>query len=226
MPAQKLCAAASADSERLSPKAPMIFGHNTDVNLHGTVYHVQTEDRGVNNALLETTIYCRGRVLHRLVNNYFDLLPLDSDREAALKLRLDAQHRLVLEEIRTGVLVLAPPPVPGPEAVPPQLAAIPLHLELTNSRTWLKGRQAELLILVKNSAGAPVSGATATARVEGAATPVNKAVLSGKDGLAHLTFDMPALTSTEPAVVIDAVHGSARGRLRFQLRAKPRIPAS
>lgn len=202
----------------------MIFGHNTDVNLHGTIYHVQTEDRGINNALLETTVYCRGRVLHRLVNNYFDLLPLNQDKEAALKLRLDAQHRMVLEEMRTGVLVLAPPPIPGPEAIPPQLAAVPLHLELTNPRTWLKGKHAELVILVKNSAGAPVSGATATVKVEGAATLLNKSALSGADGLAHLAFDMPAFTSAEPAVVVDAVHGSARGRLRFQLRAKPRVP--
>lgn len=204
----------------------MIFGHNTDVNLHGTVYHVQTEDRGSQNALLETTVYCRGRVLHRLVNNYFDLLPLNPDKEAALKLRLDAQHRLVLEEMRTGVLVLAPPPIPGPEAVPPQLAAIPLHLELANPRTWLKGKQAELIIVVKNSGGAAVSGATTTARVEGAATPVTQAALSGVDGVVHLAFEMPALNSTEAAVVIDASHGSARGRLRFQLRAKSRIPTA
>ena len=204
----------------------MIFGHNTDVNLHGTVYHVQTEDRGSQNALLETTVYCRGRVLHRLVNNYFDLLPLNPDKEAALKLRLDAQHRLVLEEMRTGVLVLAPPPIPGPEAVPPQLAAMPLHLELANPRTWLKGKHAELIIAVKNSGGTAVSGATTTARVEGAATPVTQAALSGVDGMVHLAFEMPALNSTEAAVVIDASHGSARGRLRFQLRAKSRIPTA
>ena len=202
----------------------MIFGHNTDVNLHGSIYHVQTEDRGTHNALLETTVYCRGRVLHRLVNNYFDLLPLDPDKEAALKLRLDAQHRTVLEEMRTGALVLAPPPTPGPEVAPPRPASHPLLLELTNPRTWLKGKHAELVILVKNSSGTPLSGATATAKVEGASTPLNKSAISGSDGLAHLAFEMPAFTSAEPAVVIDAVHGSSRGHLRFQLRAKPRVP--
>src|SRR5258707_1032217 len=51
----------------------MIFGHNTNVNVDGTVYHVQTEEHGAANALIDTTVYCSGRVLHRRTNNYFDL---------------------------------------------------------------------------------------------------------------------------------------------------------
>ena len=59
----------------------MLFGHNTDVKVGESVYHVQTEDRGTANALIDTTVYCRGRVLHRRTNNYIDLLPLDPGRE-------------------------------------------------------------------------------------------------------------------------------------------------
>src|SRR6266481_1397034 len=68
----------------------MLFGHNTNVKAGDTTYHVQTEDRGVAHALIDTTVYFRGRVLHRRTNNYFDLLPLDADRERELKLRVDA----------------------------------------------------------------------------------------------------------------------------------------
>src|SRR5437879_11041842 len=61
----------------------MLFGHNSNVQAGGTNYHVQTEDRGTTNALIDTTVYFNGRVLHRRTNNYFDLLPLNPGREHA-----------------------------------------------------------------------------------------------------------------------------------------------
>src|SRR5271169_6227400 len=87
----------------------MVFGHNTNIKLGPVTYHVQTEDRGVSRTLIDTTVYFRGRVLHRRTNNYFDLLPLNPDSEQALKLRLDEQHRSVVESIRTGTLQLSLP---------------------------------------------------------------------------------------------------------------------
>jgi hypothetical protein len=88
----------------------MVFGHNTNITLATVTYHVQTENRGESLALIDTTVYFRGRVLHRRTNNYYDLLPLNDDSEQALKLRLDEQHRIVLEEMRNGTLDLALPP--------------------------------------------------------------------------------------------------------------------
>src|SRR5271157_802058 len=88
----------------------MVFGHNTNIKLGGVTYHVQTEDRGVSHALIDTTVYFHGRVLHRRTNNYYDLLPLNEDSEQALKLRVDEQHRTVLEEMRDGTLQLGLPP--------------------------------------------------------------------------------------------------------------------
>lgn len=204
----------------------MLFGHNTNVTIHGIVYHVQTEDRGAGNALLETTVYCRGRVLHRLVNNYFDLLPLDADKEEALKLRLDAQHRTVLHEIRAGALLLTPPPAAGADGAAAQPPQNLLLLELTNAKSWLKGKHAVLQLAVKNASGHPVSGATVTSKVEGAASPVDCSGVSNADGQVQLEFEMPRLADAEPSIVIDAVQDTARGHLRFQLRAKPRVPAS
>jgi hypothetical protein len=199
----------------------MVFGHNTNVTVHGTVYHVQTEDHGVAHALIDTTVYCRGRVLHRRTNNYFDLLPLDTDREGALKTRLDEQHRAVLEQIRTGVLALAPPPALTASA-PSALA-----LELVNARSWLTGKRAKLHIAVRRKEdGSGVANAQVVARIDGAETPGGFRTSTGKDGQAHLEFDMPRLSGAEPALVIEANNGEAKGSLRFQLRAKPRVPAA
>ncbi len=100
----------------------MIFGHNTNVSLGNVKYHVQTEDAGITSALIDTTVFCAGRVLHRRTNNYLDLLPLNADREEALKLRVEEQHRQVIEEIRSGALYL-PPPTPAQSSAKQPAAA-------------------------------------------------------------------------------------------------------
>jgi hypothetical protein len=204
----------------------MLFGHNTNVTVGDTVYHVQTEDRGDGPALIDTTVYCRGRVMHRRTNSYIDLLPLDPDREQALKLRLSEQHRTVIEEMRSGTLHL--PPFP-PEAQPSQAAAqpqpAPLKLELRNATSWLNGKRAVLEVLVQDTAGKALSSARVAAHVEGAATQEEFAAESGPDGQAHLEFDMPKLAGGDVALVIEASSGASRGQVRFSLRAKPKVPA-
>ena len=216
----------------------MIFGHNTNVSLGQTTYHVQTEDAGVTSALIDTTVYCRGRVLHRRTNNYHDLLPLNPDREAALKLRLDEQHRQVLEEIRSGALYLPPPAQPATPA-PNKSANVPagekniaapqpvtLSLELLNAKTWLAGNRATLHLRVTDRGGNPVSAAKVAATVAGAAESPNFSAESDARGEAHLAFDMPRLHDSSAAIVIEAALGSAKGHLRFQLRAKQRVPVT
>jgi hypothetical protein len=211
----------------------MLFGHNTNVKVGNFTFHVQTEDRGITNALIDTTVYCYGRVLHRRTNNYFDLLPLDAGREEALKLRLTDQHRTVLEELRTGALHLAPPPMPvadAPQTVAPKQATAVvqpiLALELINARTWLTGKRALLQVAVRDQANKAVEAATVTAKVDGAAEPAIFSTATDPFGHAQLEFDMPRLSGAEPALVIEAIHGEAKGHLRFQLRARPRVPSA
>src|SRR5438309_5619755 len=107
----------------------MLFGHNTNVKAGDTTYHVQTEDRGTAHALIDTTVYFRGRVLHRRTNNYFDLLPLNAAREQALKMRVDEQHRTIVEQIQSGALSVALPPdekpAVEPVSAPPAAAPAP-----------------------------------------------------------------------------------------------------
>jgi hypothetical protein len=208
----------------------MLFGHNSNVQAGGTNYHVQTEDRGTTNALIDTTVYFHGRVLHRRTNNYFDLLPLTPDREQALKQRLDEQHRAVVEELRTGSLHLALPREENAadSSAKPAAAFAPgvLSLELINAKTWLTGKHALLQIVVRNEAHQAVGGATVIARVDGATVATQFSSKTGGSGQAQFEFDMPRLTSAEPALVIEASKGNMRANLRFQLRGKPRVPSA
>jgi hypothetical protein len=208
----------------------MPFGHNSNVTIAGDTYHVQTEERGAAQALIDTTVYLRGRVLHRRTNSFLDLLPLNADREQALKLRVDTQHRSVVDEIRSGKLRLT---VPSNEKTPPPRAAAfaesapaLLHLELLNAKTWLTGKRALLQIVVRDHANNPIERAAVTAKVEGAAQPAAFSAETGLLGRANLEFEMPPLAGLEVALVIEASKGKARAQLRFQLRAKPRVPSA
>jgi len=203
----------------------MLFGHNSNVTIGTDIVHVQTEDRRVNHAFIDTTVHWKGRVLHRRTSNYLDLLPLDAERETAVKARLDEQHRVVIDEIRSGELQLTFPAAPTQAAVAAKslpLVTPALKLELTNAKTWLSGKEATLHLAVRDVTGNPAAGAEAKARVEGAQNPAEFATQTGSDGAATLRFEMPKLTGVDAALVIEATHGAAKGQLRFQLRAKSR----
>jgi hypothetical protein len=220
----------------------MVFGHNSNVKFGAHTFHVQTEDRGTAHALIDTTVYYQGRVLHRRTNNYLDLLPLNEDSQQALKLRVDEQHRVVLEEIRSGELQLAiPPPPVAPsakarqsapqgyaEGLPaPVPAAEPrkLALELLNAGSWLVGKQATLQVAVQEDGGLPVSGVEVFAEIEGSAAPAVHGSKTGSTGHATITFEMPKLGGGDVALVIRVRHRDACAPLRYSLRAKPRVPA-
>jgi len=209
----------------------MIFGHNSNLKLGSITFHIQTEDRGEPHALIDTTVYYQGRVLHRRVNNYFDLLPMNEDREQALKLRLEAQHHAVIEEIRSGQLQLA---IPRATAVaPPVQAQAPVSLpvpefrkisiELSNAKSWLSGKHAKLLITVREQNGDPVPSAQINVEIED--TGNHSAIRSntGAQGQALVEFEMPRITGADAALAISAEDGGAKAHLRFALRAKPRV---
>lgn len=220
----------------------MVFGHNSNLKLGSNTLHVQTEDRGSTHALIDTTVYYQGRVLHRRTNNYHDLLPLNEANQQALKLRVDEQHRAVLEAIRSGELPLA---IPQPTSASANAASGHSHhagansekpsatvvqppklvLELLNARSWLAGKQATLHVAVKEGGGASISGASVSAEIEGSAGHPPFSSYTGDDGQATILFEMPKLTGAEPALVIRAEAKKSSAYLRFSLRAKPRVPA-
>jgi hypothetical protein len=207
----------------------VLFGHNTDVSVNGKSYHVQTEDRGTGRAVIDTTVYCGGMVVHRRTNSYGDLLPLDAQSEEMLKRRLDKQHQLILNELRGGKLKISDPPRTVAGGGPRMDASEPrtVALELLNSKTWLSAGRASLHVAVRDkSSGAAIAGARVIARLEGAEKSTEFSTATGADGRAQLAFDMPRLAGAEPALVIEARYGESQGHLRFQLRAKPRTPAA
>ena len=79
----------------------MITGHNTDVPYGDVVLHVQTEDKGQSNPLIESLIYFGGQVVVATRASYADLLS-DAKGEEEIIAFMDHQHRTMIEAIRSG----------------------------------------------------------------------------------------------------------------------------
>lgn len=78
----------------------MITGFNTDIEYEGVVYHVQTEDKGLDTPLILSLVYDRGTILASKRSPYDDLLP-DFDEKILVE-RLQKQHKLICAAIRGG----------------------------------------------------------------------------------------------------------------------------
>ena len=79
----------------------MITGFNTDIEYEGVVYHVQTEDKGLESPLILSLVYAGGAILASKRSRYEDLIESGFD-EAALAQRLKRQHRLICAAINAG----------------------------------------------------------------------------------------------------------------------------
>ena len=79
----------------------MITGFNTDIEYQGVVYHVQTEDKGLESPLILSLVYAGGAILASKRSRYEDLIESGFDEEA-LAQRLKRQHRLICAAINAG----------------------------------------------------------------------------------------------------------------------------
>jgi len=79
----------------------VITGFNTDVKYRGVVYHVQTEDKGTTNPLIETLIYKGGEILGSRRLPYRDLVK-NHDDEAAITKLMEDQHKGMIQEVKRG----------------------------------------------------------------------------------------------------------------------------
>ena len=79
----------------------MITGFNTDVNYKGVVFHVQTEDKGVDNPVIESLIYKGGEILGSRRLPYSDVMETGYDEKTIVKLMED-QHKTMIQEIEQG----------------------------------------------------------------------------------------------------------------------------
>lgn len=80
----------------------MITGFNTDIKHGDRVFHVQTEDRGLGNPVVESLVYVGGEILLSKKSPYKDHIKGDQVEEKVVREMMDVQHRRIIEAIRRG----------------------------------------------------------------------------------------------------------------------------
>lgn len=79
----------------------MIAGFNTDIESAGTVYHVQTEDKGAPHRVIMSLVYNKGTILASKRESYADM-EATGFSEKELKKRVDRQHKLICAAVKSG----------------------------------------------------------------------------------------------------------------------------
>jgi hypothetical protein len=79
----------------------VITGFNTDIEHNGTVYHVQTEDKGLETPFILSLVYVGGAILASKRAPYDDLIGAGFD-QTTLGERLQRQHKLICAAINAG----------------------------------------------------------------------------------------------------------------------------
>ncbi|HEV7570503.1 MAG TPA: hypothetical protein VGQ21_03300 [Thermoanaerobaculia bacterium] len=113
----------------------MITGFNTDIKHNEKVYHIQTEDKGLQNPYIESLVYVGGEILASKKTSYAEQAGAGVDEKWIGSL-MEQQHRTMIAAIKRGrfdvtadVTKSTPrpmmsAPMPGPTRVepPPPLA--------------------------------------------------------------------------------------------------------
>jgi hypothetical protein len=78
-------------------------GYNSDIQVKGQAYHVQTEDWGAQNPFLVSRIFLNGAVVKTIKTPHEEALRNGAARAAeALQTALKQQHNRVLDQLLSG----------------------------------------------------------------------------------------------------------------------------
>ena len=210
----------------------MITGFNTDIKHNEKVYHIQTEDKGVENPYIESLVYVGGEILASKKTSYADQLK-SGVPEKTISALMEQQHKTMIAAIKRGRLdhlsdTLNKPSVSKatvPQSVLTQSAdektldqvildyltseAESEHLELTllTPVEFVSGQSVELKVATKRSqTHGPISGAAIEVRMISTIEPP-RTIYKGKtgdDGSATIRCTVPAIREGSAAVIVSA----------------------
>lgn len=175
----------------------MLTGYNSEVEFDGVVYHVQTEDRGAGNPLIESLVYVRGEILATRRTEYRELLDVGADR-SAIQTLMERQHRVIVESIRQGRIDLLTEPPVGAEgdttvtrkamASMPRVSQSAIEAAKQASRSldevisdWLAEQQRDERVRLQVAGGEDLHfGAPFDLRIRVAVVPGDAALVAGR----------------------------------------------
>jgi len=213
----------------------MVTGFNTDVQHQGKTYHVQTEDKGQQNPIIESLIYVGGEILAARRTSYADLLVKGLD-EKEIAGRIEAQHNRMILDIRDGKYA-------GKQIRPfgegiissksfdevvadwlrSQAATERLALRMVDSDGFVEGETARLELFVgRSSSGQGVPGAKIRVKLISTVDKPKTLVEGATDdaGQVSLSCLLPLLREGTAALIIQASSGKESAEIK-QVIKKP-----
>ena len=107
----------------------MLVGYNHNIRYKGEIFHVQTEDSGINTPHIITLLYRGGNIIASKKTSYADIVKMGNLNQVVEEL-MKEQHKDMLRRLKSaefdarlglqGVVETPPPPAPEP---PPASAA-------------------------------------------------------------------------------------------------------
>lgn len=211
----------------------MITGYNTDIEHDGRIFHIQTEDKGMSNPIIESLIYVGGEILSSRRTSYTQLLESGLD-ERLLSEKMETQHHRMIMDIRQGKY--------DPGGVKPfgsgiisdrsfeevvldylatELQADRLQVEVESPREFVEGDSAILALQARGELSSlPVGDAQVV--VEMITTADKPRVLAeGKTdavGRLKILLAIPVLEEGNSAVVVRAVASGETVELKWLVR--------
>ena len=198
----------------------MITGFNTDVQYDGRVFHVQTEDKGVDNPTVESLVYTGGEIITSRRSSYSDLARSSEYSESEVARRMETQHQAIIREILSGRF---DPDGPKPfgyniitnrsldevvlEFLAREVGLEQIRLEMADQQVFVEGTEPTLnLRVVAEASDRPVAGAKVTVKLI-STLDKPKEVFSGttgQDGRVEAAFAIPPMPGANAAILFQA----------------------
>lgn len=198
----------------------MITGFNTDVDYEGRIFHVQTEDKGLLNPVVESLVYTAGEIITSHRTSYGDLLKSPEYSEAELARRMETQHQTIIREIMSGRF---DPDGPRPfgynivtnrsldevalEFLAREIGLEQIRLEMSEPMTFVEASQPTLTLrVIAEESDRPVAEAKVTVKLI-STREKPKQIFSGTtaaDGRVEATFEIPMMPGANTAILFQA----------------------
>ena len=200
----------------------MIFGFNTEAIGKDAVYHVQTEDRGARNPVIDSIIYVGGKIVDRRRTPY---VPAEVT-QAQIEEMVRKQHKELVDAIRSGTYVRPEGPA---KADPPPPAGY--SIQLSNGGDLCREGQLCFDFTVRENGNSPAAQKLRDVSVEarwvvGGAVADSRSVSVAGDGRAELAYPVPGV-ETEAVLLLRAQGPAGKEFSKFRVRAQsePSRPA-
>jgi len=79
----------------------MLVGYNTNISYKNKIYHIQTEDNGLNNPVIVTFLYFQGAIIASKKTVYSNLIDDPEFKDKVTRL-MKKQHKEMIKELFSG----------------------------------------------------------------------------------------------------------------------------